>query len=126
MDLRGLLLDSCYYMYQLSDCCTNDFVAHNSSSTTHAASCRWYHSVWQYLRILDCVSSPQWHQSFYEKEIVASLASCKTHISILISGTADYSLLYLIVNVIKKYKSPEQNVSIDVVDLCETPLQICK
>ena len=126
MILNDLLLDSCKEMYRLSEDCTNDFVAFNSSSTTHAASCNWYHSVWQYLRILDCVSAPQWHQSFYEEAIKSSLTTSKTPISILISGTADYSLLYLNINVLDKKIPPEQGAIIDVVDLCGTPLKICE
>ncbi len=33
--------------------------------------CSWYHGVWQYLRILDMVSTPTWHPRFYVPELTA-------------------------------------------------------
>ena len=32
--------------------------------------CSWYHSAWAYLRLLDCVSAPQWHESNYRNSII--------------------------------------------------------
>ena len=29
--------------------------------------CTWYHSVWQYLRLLGLVSTPSWHDQFFKK-----------------------------------------------------------
>jgi hypothetical protein len=51
--------------------------------------CSWYHSVWQYLRVLNMVSTPTWHSAFYRDGI----AYCATRKAsrVLISGTADYS-----------------------------------
>lgn len=34
-----------------------------------AASCRWHHGIWQYLRILGLVSSAARHRDFFEAEI---------------------------------------------------------
>ncbi|MCH5158161.1 MAG: hypothetical protein J1F33_03080 [Clostridiales bacterium] len=123
-ELRQLLLDSCGIMAKYSANCRNDFVAHNSSqnSSENTTCCDWYHSVWQYLRILDCVSSPQWHYEFY-KNSFENIFNRKSSLKILICGTADYSLLYLIVSILSNKKC---NVKIDVVDLCPTPLKICK
>ena len=122
MELKNILLDSCVEMHKLSIHCTNDYLVHNSSVATHATSCNWYHSVWQYLRILDCVSAPQWHQDFYEQNIIKCIQN-KSNVSILISGSADYSLLHLIYLAVT---SRNIHVEIDVVDLCSTPIGICK
>ena len=122
MEIKELLLESCSIMHNESPHCTNDFVVHNSSVATHTSSCNWYHSVWQYLRVLDCVSAPQWHQDFYVKNIRDCIQG-KKNISILISGSADYSLLHLILYAISDI---DVTAEIDVVDLCNTPLNICK
>ena len=83
-------------------------------------TCSWYHSVWQYLRLLDKVSSPTWHFDFYFKEFNSTI---NDNSKILISGTADYSLLALIHFVaLKKKVKP----SIWVNDICSTPLMICE
>lgn len=49
-------------------------------------TCTWYHSVWQYLRVIDKVSSPEWHSIFYEK-CFNKLFKEKENPKILISGT---------------------------------------
>lgn len=123
--LRKLLIESCGIMAKNAKDCRNDYVAHNSSQTSseNTTCCDWYHSVWQYLRVLDCVSSPQWHYEFYMKSFI-KVFNAKSSIKILISGTADYSLLYLILSLLEGKKNCK--VKIDVVDLCPTPLEICK
>ncbi len=125
MKLRQLLLESCGIMAKYAKDCRNDYVAHNSSQTSseNTSCCDWYHSAWQYLRVLDCVSSPQWHYEFY-KSAFEKVFSEKTNVKILISGTADYSFLYLIISLLANNK--KVTVEIDVVDLCPTPLEICK
>ena len=124
MDLYYLLLKSCNLMRKYSEHCTNDFLAHNNSSTTtHSPCCDWYHGAWQYLRVLDCVSAPQWHESFFADQLNEALSNAKESISVLISGTADYSILHLIVDVAKK---SGKKIEIDIVDLCQTPLKICE
>lgn len=122
MEIKELLLDSCSLMHNLSPHCTNDFLAHNSSVAPHTSSCNWYHSVWQYLRVLDCVSAPQWHQDFFVRNIRDCILGKKS-ISILISGSADYSLLHLVFYAIADL---DVTAEIDIVDLCCTPLRICK
>ena len=124
-ELRKLLLESCGIMAGYTQNCRNDFVAHNSSQTRseNTTCCDWYHSVWQYLRVLDCVSSPQWHYDFY-KNAFEKVFNKKSAVRILISGTADYSLLYLIISLLADKKNC--NAQIDIVDLCPTPLEICK
>lgn len=122
MVLSDLLKKSCEKMYIYSEECTNDFLVHNSSVTTHSPCCNWYHGAWQYLRILDCVSAPQWHEEFYTKEILCAIENIE-HPTILISGAADYSMLHLVIEATKESK---KHIYIDMVDLCGTPIKICK
>lgn len=83
-------------------------------------NCVWYHSVWQYLRLLGLVSSPTWHDSFYIESLKNNL---KESNNILISGTADYSMLYYVIEVIKE---EGVNANIYVLDTCKTPLYACE
>lgn len=85
--------------------------------------CYWYHSVWQWLRLLNMVSTPSWHHEFYTNQLYEILKD-KNNQNILISGTADYSSLAYTIKA-----SEEANCSnnkFEVLDLCETPLFACK
>lgn len=84
--------------------------------------CTWYHSVWQYLRVIDKVSSPEWHSIFYEK-CFNKLFKENENPNILISGTADYSLLAYVYNSSKQINNTAE---IFVLDTCKTPLRICE
>ncbi len=123
MSITDMLFDSCSVMRDYSACCTYDFLAHNSTTSTHAQSCEWYHGAWQHLRALDCVSAPQWHEEFYSREFINAARIANECFSVLISGTADYSILYLLINALKYSK---KRIEIDIVDLCDTPIKICE
>lgn len=85
-------------------------------------TCTWYHSSWQYLRLLDMVSTPTWHSGFYTVEIhkaVETLANPE----VLITGTADYSMLAY-AHFALQNKATRANIH--VVDLCPTPLLACR
>jgi hypothetical protein len=84
--------------------------------------CSWYHSVWQYLRIFNMVSTPTWHSRFYLDTLQALVPIC-SHTRVLISGTADYSML---AHVLWAFKNSATTPQITVLDLCETPLFLCK
>jgi hypothetical protein len=86
--------------------------------------CQWYHSIWQYLRILDLVSTPTWHADFYINELKKLGKKKDEKLSILISGTADYSTLAHVLWAFKDLSNSQLSVS--VIDLCETPLFLCK
>lgn len=122
MCISDYLFESCSIMRNYSAHCTNDFLAHNSSTTTHTPCCDWYHGAWQYLRALNCVSAPQWHKEFYSSEIAHVENVVNDCVSILISGTADYSILHLIVHA---FQNTGKRIDIDIVDLCGTPISIC-
>jgi len=111
--IQNQLIESCDQMYELSkQNCSGSYLDNNS--------CKWYHSAWQYLRVLDKVSSPTWHFNFYYEEFNRLITN---ETNILVSGTADYSILALIYFVAaKKNVSPK----IWVCDICNTPLYICQ
>jgi hypothetical protein len=54
--------------------------------------CSWYHSIWQFLRIFNLVSTPTWHSQFYIYSL-GSISVLGEFNRVLISGTADYSML---------------------------------
>lgn len=84
--------------------------------------CSWYHSVWQYLRIFNMVSTPTWHANFY-KDALGNLAKTGSYQRTLVSGTADYSML---AHLIWSYRLQNVEPKVTVLDLCETPLLLCK
>jgi hypothetical protein len=94
--------------------CQGDYVS--------PGDCSWYHSVWQYLRIFDMVSTPTWHEQFY-LDALSRLAAEGGSDRILISGTADYSML---AHVLRAYRRAGRSPHVVVVDLCETPLLLCR
>ena len=85
-------------------------------------SCCWYHSVWQYLRLMNMVSTPTWHHDFYTDNLRDSLCDISSP-RILISGTADYSSLSYVMRAMELLG---KTGSYDVLDLCATPLFACK
>ena len=87
-----------------------------------AEDCTWYHSVWQYLRLMNLVSTPAWHDVFYQKELGSVFAS-KKRAHVLVSGTADYSMLAYVLYAAKTNKC---QVDVDVLDTCKTPLFACE
>lgn len=84
--------------------------------------CHWYHASWQYLRLLDLVSTPTWHSSFYLNALKSSFMG-KQICDVLISGTADYSMLAYVLHVFSQIGI---DCNVLIVDLCETPLTICR
>ena len=85
-------------------------------------SCYWYHSVWQYLRLMNMVSTPSWHHDFYLKQLSNAIERFDQP-RVLISGAADYSSLSYVIHVMK---SLNKEGSYSVLDLCQTPLFACK
>jgi hypothetical protein len=85
-----------------------------------SADCDWYHSVWQFLRLMDLVSTPAWHHDFYTGALDAAVKDGARRI--LITGTADYSVFAYVLHALREI--PEAVVT--VVDLCNTPLFACQ
>ncbi len=110
-----MLLRSADYMAdQARDLCHGSYLGKDA--------CLWYHQAWQYLRILDMVSTPDRHAGFYHaclEEVIA-----RDHVTdVLISGTADYGALQQIYSATPAEKM--RRLKIHVLDLCSTPLRIC-
>lgn len=77
--------------------------------------CSWYHHNWMLLRYLGMVSNPFWHENFYLNAIKKYLCSRS---SVLILGTADFSMPYL---------CQQTGINaLEISDICKTPLNICK
>jgi SAM-dependent methyltransferase len=86
------------------------------------ADCSWYHGHWQYLRILGVIATPWRHAGFYAETLGAAAAGgdCRR---ILISANADYAML---AHLLHAYGEAAREAEIAVVDICETPLMLCK
>jgi hypothetical protein len=108
-----LLLESVFIMEALA-------AAHCEGSYLSIDCCDWYHSSWQYLRLVDMVSTPAWHQDFYQKALTYALSG-KKQSRVLISGTADYGMLQQI----QSLSAVPSIAEVTVLDLCKTPLEIC-
>lgn len=83
--------------------------------------CSWYHGTWQYLRLLDMVSSPTRHSAFYQRTLGALAAAGGSRI--LITGAADYSIL---AHVLSAFGQGGTSCDVTVIDVCETPLELCR
>jgi hypothetical protein len=88
-------------------------------------SCAWYHGSWHLLRACGVVVTPAWHERFFARGIRESAAACiaeKGKAAILISGLADYGMLYHVVAAM----GPRliEQCEIDLLDLCEVPLRM--
>lgn len=94
--------------------CSNDHV--------DVGDCYWYHSIWQYLRLMNMVSTPSWHHDFYLKQIRETYKMHK-RVKVLISGAADYSSLSYVV---RGLEDTIASTEYTVLDLCDTPLFSCK
>jgi len=84
-------------------------------------SCRDYHGVWQYLRLLDLVTTPRDHAAFYLPVLRNAIAAGRRRI--LISGAVDYSMLAV---VLAAFDAEQVTGDITVADICETPIRLCQ
>jgi 2-polyprenyl-3-methyl-5-hydroxy-6-metoxy-1,4-benzoquinol methylase len=78
--------------------------------------CSWYHGLWQDLRLLGLAATPEQHADFF-RSAFARFAG--RPLRLLISGSADYSIL---AHVLSACSEHQITAIITVVDLCETPL----
>jgi SAM-dependent methyltransferase len=81
-------------------------------------SCRAYHQVWQYLRLLGFISAVRTNGNFFIQQF-ATLATRGRHPRVLVSATADYSML---AHVASAYTAARQQVRVTVADRCGTSL----
>jgi hypothetical protein len=89
-------------------------------------SCDWYHGTWPYLRCLGVVSSPAWHREFYGKALRHAIEDARrARPRVLVSGTADFSMVEQLLHVTTMPGSTAAAVDITVLDRCPTPLEAC-
>ena len=84
--------------------------------------CFWLHGPWQYLRIFGMAPTPQRNAEFF-LDSLGTLARDRRHPRVLVSATCDYSML---AHLLRAYRSENASAEVTVVDLCETPLFLCK
>ncbi len=77
--------------------------------------CSWYHGSWQYLRLLNLVSSPGWHADFFV-EALRRQTEDRDGVSVLVSGCADYSMYAHVLGALG------QRARVALLDWCRTPL----
>jgi hypothetical protein len=82
--------------------------------------CRGYHGVWQYLRLLELVTTPRDHSSFYVPVLLDAIRSGRRRM--LISGAVDYSMLAV---VLAACAAAGVAADITIADVCETPIRLC-
>lgn len=84
-------------------------------------SCAWYHGFWQYLRLLDFITTPRDHAAFYRQALGPALAEgCGR---VLVSGSADYAMLAQLLRI---FGEARRHPAIVALDICRTPLALCE
>lgn len=91
-------------------------------SLVDAGDCAWYHGSWQFLRLIDLVSSPTWHRDFYLDGLEKYLSE-RPYSRIAITGAADYSMLAHVENAIRTIRATAETT---VIDVCPTALFACQ
>jgi SAM-dependent methyltransferase len=93
-------------------------------------SCAWNHGLWQYLRILGLITTPDDQGAFYDAAFGAAAAKVAAQVAadapsraprVLVSGAADYGML---AEVLPAFRRRGIEPEITVSDLCETPLML--
>jgi SAM-dependent methyltransferase len=96
-----------------------EWAKNNKDAVQHEPnSCGWYHSTWQYLRLLDMVAVPPWYP-FYD-EAISSILKAKPDAHVFISACADWGMLARLHDGIKLAGTKPR---ITIYDICETPLK---
>ncbi len=112
-DPRAMLLESAPVAERLSkNLCRTD--------PETGITCAWNHGTWQYLRLLNMITTPDLHAAFFHQSL--SLPQPENP-RILISGTADYGMLEKLREAFSGRDTPP---NITVLDRCQTPLELCK
>ena len=81
-------------------------------------TCRWYHQVWQYLRLLGVISTVGTNSGFLAQTF-RMYARTGAYRRVFIAGSADYAMLARLKDA---YDSERQPVDITVLDRCATSL----
>jgi hypothetical protein len=86
-------------------------------SATHCESCRAYHAVWPYLRLID---PPRGVDSDRDRLLGVLSPLLRAGSRVLLAGSADAGLGECVLDA-----AADRPVDLTVVDLCETPLRHC-
>lgn len=100
---------------------------HRGSGYVDADDASWYYASWQYLRMCNVVSCPNWHKEFYSSKIeqwLTSFLKKSTDARILITGLADYGMLYHLLATIGPQRLKQ--CWFEVIDLSQIPLEMCR
>jgi len=81
-------------------------------------NCAWYHGFWQFLRVMDLVTTPG-HQAAFYRSAIARAAPRDRPARVLISGAIDYATL---AHVLDGCAAQGATADVTVVDVCDTPL----
>ena len=92
----------------------------NGNGNGNDISCEWYHSTWQYLRLLNMVAVPNWYE-FYNSAISDVLKKYKRP-RVFISACADYGMLAKLHESIKETGIMPEIV---IYDICQSSLMSC-
>ncbi|HEX4264060.1 MAG TPA: class I SAM-dependent methyltransferase [Verrucomicrobiae bacterium] len=107
---------------------TDDFLARGAALARRLApqlcrknpatgeSCDWYHGLWQDLRLLGLAATPEQQADFFRNSLARF---SQRPPRLLISGSADYSIL---AHVLSACSKNQITADITVMDICETPL----
>lgn len=82
--------------------------------------CDWFHGIWQVLRLLGLNTTPEHHAAFFQDSL-RRLAAPSAAPRVLISGTADYSML---ARLLPAFRERGATPAVTVVDRCETALML--
>ena len=82
-------------------------------------SCAAFHGIWQYLRLLEFITGPREHATFYLEALRPLIRRGARRV--LVSGSADYAMPAV---VLWAFAAEAVEPDLTVVDVCETPLRL--
>ena len=83
-------------------------------------SCAWYHGLWQTLRIMRLVETPEYHAAFF-RDAFRAIGAGGSAPRVLVSGSADYGML---AQVFSAFRGAGIEPEVTVIDRCDTPLAL--
>ena len=113
-DQRELLAQSAPLALRWADeCCRPD--------PRTGERCDWSHGLWQVLRLMELVVSPQRHDDFYRAAFAGVEGTGGAPPRVLVSGTADYAMPAL---ALECFRARGVEPELTVLDRCETPVRL--
>jgi SAM-dependent methyltransferase len=95
-------------------------LARRLAARSCAGECRWYHGLWQYLRLLGVIEPMPRHAAFFGRAL-RDAARGRRAPRILVCGAADASMYS---QVMQGLRAPGMRPAVTVIDLCGTPLAV--